>query len=249
MKIKYFSIAVVSVLLCNPVFSQNTEDPVSGKESKIKLKVTADIVSTYIWRGTVASLNPNIQPTLAIVAGGFEAGVWGSTDFSGSYKEFDPYITYTSRYFKLGISDYDWTFNNTSYFNYKSSETNHILEATIGFLGTEKVPLSITVNTMFYGSDKKWDEASEGFSTKQNYSTYVELAYAFGKTGLFLGVTPSNGYYGAGYGKVNGFAVCNLGITSTRTIKITPDFELPLKGTVYVNPQAESVHFVIGLTL
>jgi hypothetical protein len=109
--------------------------------------------------------------------------------------------------------------------------------------------VSIALNTMFYGADKKWDKPSESFSTKQNYSTYIELGYAFGKSGFFMGMTPSNGYYGAGYGKVAGFSVCNLGFASTRTIKITPDFELPLKGIIYVNPQAKSIHFVIGLTL
>jgi hypothetical protein len=64
-----------------------------------------------------------------------------------------------------------------------------------------------------------------------------------------MGVTPANGYYGAGYGKIDGFAVCNLGLSSVRNIKISPDFVLPLKGSIFVNPQAESIHFVIGITL
>ncbi len=102
---------------------------------------------------------------------------------------------------------------------------------------------------MIYGDDKKWDNNTEEFSTKQNYSTYIELGWAFKSCNIFLGVTPSNGYYGAGYGKVNGFAVCNLGLSSVRNIKISPEFIIPLKGTVYINPQAESIDFVLGITL
>ena len=249
MKRNIITLSAGLLILCTPLLSQTGSSSDSGTKSEISFKVTTDVVSSYIWRGTVGSLNPNIQPTLAVVAGGLEAGVWGSTDFMGSYKELDPYVSYTLSSLKIMVTDYDWTFNSHSYFDYKNASTNHIFEGTLSFLGTEKLPLSVTINTMLYGADKKWDKNSESFSTKQNYSTYIELAYAFGKSSVFLGLTPANGYYGAGYGKVDGFAVCNLGLSSTRNIKITPDFELPLKGSVIINPQAESIHFVIGVTL
>ena len=249
MKNKIISLSAVLLVFYSSVFSQESKgnDPVT--ESKIKFKITSDVVSTYIWRGTVANLHPNIQPTIAIVSGGFELGVWGSTDFGASYKEVDPYITYTIKSFKIGIADYNWTFANSNYFDYNKSSTDHIIEASLSFLGTEKIPLSIALNTMIYGADKKWDKSAGGFSTTQNYSTYIEFGWAFKNFNLFLGVTPSNGYYGAGYGKIDGLQVCNLGLTSVRNINITPAFQLPLKGTVYVNPQAESIHFVIGITL
>jgi hypothetical protein len=220
-----------------------------SKGFKPEVKVTTDIVSSYIWRGTVGSMNPNIQPTLAAIAGGFELGVWGSTDLKASYKELDPYLAYTKGSFKVMVTDYDWTFANASYFDYKKSSTDHIIEASLCFLGTDKLPLSIAVNTMIYGADKKWDKTLAAFSSDQNYSTYIELGYTFEKCNVFLGMTPSNGYYGAGYGKVDGFAICNMGVSSVRNLKVSPDFEIPLKGTLIVNPQAESIHFVIGITL
>jgi hypothetical protein len=151
--------------------------------------------------------------------------------------------------FKIGVTDYNWTFVNPSYFDFRNSSTDHILEVSLSFLGTEKIPLSISVNTMVYGADKKWDINTGQFSTAQNYSTYIELGWAFKSCNVLMGVTPFNGYYGAGYGKVDGFAVCNLGVSSLRSIKITPDFNLPMRASLFVNPQAESIHFVIGITL
>jgi hypothetical protein len=218
-------------------------------EKLIDFKVTTDVVSQYIWRGTVASLNPNIQPTFALVAGNIEAGLWGSTDFLASYKELDPYIACTIKSFKISVTDYDWTFGNSSYFNYKNSSTEHIIEVGLNFTGTAKLPLNVSLNTMVFGADKKWDKNTDSFSDKQNFSTYLELSWLFKPCTIFVGMTPNNGYYGAGYGKIDGFAICNLGISSTRNIKITQDFTLPLKGSFYVNPQAESVHMVIGITL
>ena len=245
---KLLSLAAALILSGSFIYGQSTSPTDAGQAGKATIKVTTDIVSSYIWRGTVASLNPNIQPTFAVDAGGLEVGVWGSTDFLASYKEVDPYVTYTISTFKIGITDYDWTFRNPSYFDYKNATTDHIIEGSLSYLGTDKLPLSISLNTMVYGADKKWDKNTGTFSTKQNFSTYVEFGWAFKDLSVFLGVTPGNGYYGAGYGRIDGFAVCNLGVTSTRNIKITNDFSLPLKGTIYINPQAENIHFVIATT-
>ena len=237
-------IALGSLIVINSIKAQDTT------KSKVSFKVTTDLVSSYIWRGTIGSKNPNFQPTLAVVAGDLEIGVWGSSDFMGTYKEVDPYISYTIKsLIKITATDYDWNFidptgKSIPYFDYKNKTTGHIFEGSLAFLGTEKFPLSVSLNTMFYGADKKATDI-----TKQNYSTYVELGYAFKKFSVFAGVTPWNGYYGSGYGVIDGFAVCNLGVSSQRTIKVSKDFELPIKGSVIVNPQAQNIHFVIGITL
>ena len=245
MKTRILTIAIALFMFSHLAFSQSKD---TTKAPKVTFKATTDVVSSYIWRGTVGSPNPNIQPTLAIDAGGLEVGVWGSTDFMGSYKEVDPYVSYTLKAFKVTLTDYDWTFKN-SYFNYKKDATDHIFEGSIAFLGTEKFPLSIALNTMIYGADKKWDMDSSKFTTKQNYSTYIELGYTFKQFSVLLGVTPSDGYYGDGYGKVGGFSVCNIGISSSRNIKFSKDFEMPLKASLFINPQSENIFFVLGITL
>ena len=111
-----------------------TSLPVDARtsESASPFKVTAELVSHYVWRGSMAtgSPTPNFQPTLAFTKGKFEIGVWGSTDFVGSYKEIDPYIFLTSGQFKFVVTDYNWNFDRANYFNYKNSETGHRLEGT-----------------------------------------------------------------------------------------------------------------------
>ncbi len=110
MKTKLLSLSSILLIFCSSVFCQDSTTGIQANNPTISFKVTADLVSTYIWRGTVASKNPNIQPTMAIVAGGLELGIWGSTDFRGTYKEIDPYVAYTIKSFKIGITDYDWNF-------------------------------------------------------------------------------------------------------------------------------------------
>jgi len=253
MKTRILTIGIALFMFSHLAFSQSKD---TTKAPKVTFKATTDVVSSYIWRGTIASPNPNIQPTLAIDAGGLEVGVWGSTDFLGSYKEVDPYISYTLKTFKATFTDYDWNFkspttgNPISYFDYKNKTTGHIFEGSIAFLGTEKFPLSIAINTMIYGNDKKFSKTlGAQDSSKQNYSTYIELGYTFKQFSVLLGVTPSDGYYGDGYGKVGGFSVCNIGISSSRNIKFSKDFEMPLKASLFINPQAENIFFVLGITL
>jgi hypothetical protein len=227
-------------------------------EKQSYFKATADIVSQYVWRGSLATAHPtpNIQPTLAFTSGNFEVGVWGSTDFTGSYKEIDPYIAFTFSKIKLGITDYNWNFDQAGYFNYKNSETGHRLEGTVGFTGTDKLPVGIYWNTMFYGLDKQADD-----STKQAYSTYIEFVYTKGDVNAFLGLTPWESYYN-NYGisafdstaTKKTFSVVNIGASYTKSLKINENISLPVKVTLVINPAAtyslkDYIHLVFGISI
>lgn len=253
MKNKCILLAAFITLACFTNLPSNAQT----SEQASPFKVTADLVSHFVWRGSMAtgSPTPNFQPTLAFTKGNFEIGVWGSTDFVGSYKEIDSYISLIARKFKLAFTDYNWNFGQANYFNYKNSETGHRFEGTIGFTGTEAIPISVTWNTMFYGLDKKSDD-----STKQAYSTYIELGYSSGPASIFLGFTPWAGYYNnygvttfdPGAGKKT-FSIVNIGASITKTLKINETFSLPLKATLVINPSAtysrnDYVHLVFGIT-
>ena len=232
---------------------------VTGQTSETvsPFKVTADLVTSYIFRGSMATAGttPNFQPTLSYTKGKYEIGIWGSTDFAGSYKEFDPFVSLTSGQFKFGITDYNWNFARANYFNYNNSETGHRIEGTVGFTGTKVFPVSITWNTMFYGYDKRLDD-----STRQAYSTYIELGYSKGATSLFFGFTPWSGLYN-NYGVTafdpmagkKTFSIVNVGASFMKSLKITEAFSLPLKTTLIINPSAsysrnDYVHLVFGIT-
>jgi hypothetical protein len=253
MKIK----SLLLILFINSLCFINIQIIAQDSEHVSPFKVTADLVSSYTWRGSMATASPtpNFQPTLAYVKGNFEIGVWGSTDFLGSYKEIDTYVTYTTGHIKFLLTDYDWNFNHSNYFNYRNSETGHMFEGTIGFTGTDAFPVSVTWNTMFYGFDKKSDD-----STKQAFSTYIELGYSRGSASFFFGFTPWPGFYN-NYGITafddgahkKTFSIVSIGASVTKALKITDAFSLPLKATLVINPSAsysrnDFIHLVFGIT-
>ena len=60
------------------------------KSQEITIDAGADIVSTYVWRGLYVG-PASIQPGISLSSGGFTLGVWGSSSFDSSWREFDLY--------------------------------------------------------------------------------------------------------------------------------------------------------------
>jgi len=109
-------------------------------------------------------------------------------------------------------------------------------------------PLKLFGSIFIFGNDKMWgfDEAKDQ-KEETYYSTYFEFSYpiqiAENKFDIFLGLTSNAGAFG------NGLGVINFGFTGYRDLKISSDFELPVKSSIIFNPQASAVHFIFGITL
>jgi hypothetical protein len=258
--------------LPNPGYSQN-EDELANEEASsgsARISLGADFVSRYIWRGKDYGNSPSIQPNFAFSIAGFKIGAWGDYGISeyktkindttmvdmGHYAEMDLFISYTFKWFTLGVTDYFFpnplnpNYEN-KYFNYNNKTTGHAFEASLSFNGTEKVPLQIYVGTFFYGADKDKDSTEVyGAGDKNNFSTYLEASYLFTVKKIDVGLKPFIAgipFGSAIYGDNAG--IVNLGFTASKTIKITKGFSLPLYTSLLTNPQNQSIFFVFGFTL
>ena len=244
-----------------PCFSQNEDvhQNEKGPINPVRFSLGADLVSRYIWRGKDYGNSPAIQPNVSFSFSGLKIGVWGSygvlyRENSGNYAEFDPYISYTWKWFTAGITDYffpnGFTPNdNNRYFNYDSKSTGHTFEACLTFTGPEKFPLQVYAGMMFYGADKGKDSTGVYcLGTKNNYSTYFEVSFPFTVRGI--GIKPFAGGipFGSGwYGPYGG--VVNAGLTVSKSIRISKEYELPVFTSIISNPQTQSVFLVFGVSL
>jgi hypothetical protein len=217
-----------------------------------------DIMSRYVWRGTDFGNSPSIQPSLEFSHNNFTVGTWGAyaINSDANYQELDLYISYTiADMLTIGVTDYFFpgidgeTMMWNNYFDYDNDLTGHVLEANLGF-ACKKIPLTLSVNTAFYGDDKKEEiinEETGEVETSANFSTYIELGY--GGTlkevdwNVFLGITPAEGLYG------DDFGIVNMGLGLAKEIKITDSFSLPISSQLIFNPQAENAFFVFGISL
>lgn len=228
----------------------------SVAQVETSLNPGVDFMSRYIWRGlNLGGSSPSIQPSLEFTAGNFTLGSWGafSTGNGMTLQETDLYLSYTFKeVVSLTITDYFFqndSVANNHYFEFDENKTGHLLEASASFNGTEKIPFTLLAALNFWGADAL---KADG---KKQYSTYFELGYN-GKCkdvdyNVFMGFTPNNpdeekgetGFYGPDAG------IINLGIKASKSLKITDTFSLPVSASFMVNPLAENVFLVVGISL
>jgi len=188
--------------------------------------VAADVVSSYVWRGAYQS-GIAVQPTLDFTAGGFSIGAWASTALSeigGSLmQEADLYAKYAFGFgLSVGVTDYYYTGNK--FFDYAKGGA-HSLELNLGYATGA---LSLSANTLL----------------NVDSDLYFEAGYAFDKVSVFVGA--GNKAFNLTDGK---FSLVNIGASTTKEIKITDSFSIPLKASVILNPKSEQFFFVAGITL
>ena len=215
------------------------------EEKQFEIAPSADLVSSYVWRG-VYQTGASVQPSINLSYAGFSLTAWGSTDFSSlsdpdKGKEFDLTIGYGIGGFSIGVTDYWWAGEGHRYGDYSNS---HFFEGTAGYNFGESFPLGITWSTMFAGGAKKADG-------DRQFSTYVEAAYDFSVLGVdvtpSIGVSPWTGMYHR-EGK-DGFALCTIALKASKEIKITDSFSLPVFAQAIVAPNQDNVFLVFGLSI
>jgi hypothetical protein len=212
------------------------------EEGGVDFSVGADLVSSYVWRGSIGA-GASIQPSAGLNIGGFSISAWGSVDIASmGSKEVDFTLGYSIAGVSLSVTDYWWEGEGIyKYFNYKNETTDHLWEASAAYtLPTVSFPLTLSWNTFFAGNDKD----SEG---KAAYSSYVEasLPFSIKNVGLeaAIGLTPYEGYYAPNA------SVVNVSLKASKEIKISDSFSLPVFGQIVVNPRSEDIFFVFGLSL
>ena len=166
------------------------------------------------------------------------AYVMGGYAINGKYSEVDLGLSYTYKWFTIGINDYYYpttTVPQDQYFNMKKDATGHWLEAVIT-IAPEKIPAYLTVSNFFYGADKNLDG-------KQAYSTYAELGghYDFlndHRIALAVGAAFNKSCYN---GYDHNFSVCNIELKYTYNVALK-NFTLPLSVAYILNPVYEKSH-------
>ncbi len=199
---------------------------------KAQFSVGTDLVSRYVFRGVDFGNGAAFQPTVEYAAGNFSIGAWGSFGLTaGSFTEADLYASYGFDFgLSLGLTDYYYPGSKWGEFGDKIS--SHALELNLGY---ETGGLSLAGNYMLNNSIEEAG-AEDGIM-------YFEAGYAFDNVDVFVGG-------GDGWHSSNGdFQVVNIGIGTSKEIKFSDTFSLPLFGQVIMNPNTEQLHIVVGISL
>ena len=221
------STIILVLALSQPIVTTSTN--AQEEDSSSPFSLGADIVSNYVWRGTKFGSGPNIQPYVEFGVAGLTVGSWGSFAFNTtSVVENDFYLSYGFEFgLSLGVTDY---YYQGPLFDYSDSTGSHAIELNGSY---EIGGLSLSANYIL-------NEA--GGAGTAGGDMYFEAMYSFDNFDIFVGA-------GDGWHTTTGnFEVVNVGISTSKEIKITDKFSLPVFGSVIVNPQAEIAYVVIGFS-
>ena len=189
-------------------------------------KTGADIVSSYVWRGSDIGNSPAIQPALSYTfpGTGVILGGWGSYAIDNNsatrYKEVDLYVTLPVGPFSATVTDYNIVTDTSRAFDFSTTGPN-TLEASVGY---EKDNLSLLAAINIGGVDynhAKYLEAGYKFYNKDGYT-----AKAVAGAGNEVEYAPTKG---------NGFNLVNLGITVSKD---------RFSGSFVYNPDTEKSNLV-----
>jgi len=208
-----------------------------GMETKAQEWSTGvDIYSSYIWRGSKFGTGPAIQPSVEFSKGGLAIGAWGSVSTGGWDGAFE--------------TDDE---GNTTFVGSEAFEMDLYASYSFGF------GLTLSLTDYYFGG-KYFEGASHYFEPSAslelgNFSllgaymigdgvkdAYAQLGYTIGDVNLFAGA--GNGQYTED-GK---FMVCNVGIGTSKEIKITDSFSIPVSGSVSLNPSTQGFFVAVGVS-
>ena len=188
----------------------------------------ADVVSSYVWRGTQFGSGAHIQPYMTLGSGNLEAGVWGSfpTTANGGGNELDAYLSYDFGPFALTLTNYTFpgdggTYGNSEYGFFKGDYTE------------------ISGSTSIMGVD-----LLAGYFTDVE-ALYIELGFAAGPVDIAIGYGDDQGdaWYADG-----GAGIVNMSFSGSKEIQISDSYSLPVFGSFILNPDAEAAFLVFGIS-
>ena len=187
----------------------------------------ADLVSSYVWRGTQFGSGAHIQPYMDLGSGNLTGGVWGSfpTSAKGGGNELDLWVSYDFGLLALTVTNY--TFPNEGGV-YADGE---------GLFNGDYTELAASTSIM--GVD-----LSAGYFTEVE-ALYVELGFSTGAVDIALGYgdDQADGFYAGG-----GSGLVNMSFSGSKDIQISDNYALPVFGSFILNPQAETAFLVFGIS-
>ena len=187
----------------------------------------ADLVSSYVWRGTQFGSGSHIQPYMDLESGNLSGGIWGSfpTSAKGGGNELDLWMSYDFGPLALTIT------------NYTFPGEGGVYSKGEGLFNGDYTELS--ASTSIGGVD-----LSAGYFTEVE-ALYIELGTSIGAVDVALGYgdDSADAFYADGES-----GLINMSFSGSKDIQITDNYSLPVFGSFIVNPKAETAFLVFGIS-
>ena len=218
-----------------------------------------NVANNHLWRGIEVTDGFVFTTSLAVHDKGnhVRAGIWGGTNTSGSYKEFNYFAEFAYAGFKLAFWDTmnfspanAADYNVNEFFNYSAHSTGRFLDCILSYDFNKRIPLTLAWSTIIFGRDRYATDPAN------RYSTFVYGEYTVAKNDKWsvdLGVGGTfvlnhrDGDSSTFYSDRPGIIHAQLKVT--HNLHITQAYTLPVHLTAVWNPRMDCAYLQVGATL
>ncbi|MDO4497833.1 MAG: hypothetical protein Q4B58_08430 [Bacteroidales bacterium] len=216
-----------------------------------------EVANNHLWRGIEVSDGLVMCTDLAIhdQKEHFKFGLWGGTNTSGNYKEFNFFGEVEYGAFKLALWDtYNFSpgadYNNKEFFNYSARTTGRFLDCNLTWDAAQNLqnfPLTLQWSTIIFGRDRWQDNSANRYSTfvYAEYPLYRTDVWSFhaGIGGTFT-LASKKGDSSTFYSDKAG--IIHIQMSARYNLKVTSRYTLPVFATAVFNPVMDRAYFQIG---
>lgn len=216
-----------------------------------------EIANNHLWRGIEVSDGLVMCADLAIhdKADHFKVGLWGGTNTSGDYKEFNFFGEIKAGGWKLALWDtYNFSpgadYNNREFFNYSARKTGRFLDCILSYSFSEaapRFPLTVSWSTILFGRDRWSDNSANRYScyVSAEYPVFRDNDWSFdASVGGTFTLASKNGDTSTFYSDKAG--IIHLQLRAERRIQIIKNYTLPVFASAVFNPVMDRAFFQIG---
>lgn len=225
-----------------------------GQTARMHLNGT--LQNMHLWRGQQVADGGVLAADLnvGLLDDKLKVGLWGGTDFTGDYKEFDYYVSYSVAGFTVAVWD---IFNyspalpfSKDIFNYNKHSTGHFLDLSVAYDFDTKfeVPLRLYWATIFAGRDL--NQAS-----RNRYSTYVNAEYSLFRDEHWIVDVGLGGTFAFNRDGADGGAnfygydgIDQISLRTTYKLKLGR-FDMPVFAHAMWNPDQRAGYLQVGVNL
>ena len=182
-------------------------------------------------------------------------GLWGGTNTSGDYKEFNFFGEIKAGGWKLALWDtYNFSpgadYNNREFFNYSARKTGRFLDCILSYSFSEaapRFPLTVSWSTILFGRDRWSDNSANRYScyVSAEYPVFRDNDWSFdASVGGTFTLASKNGDTSTFYSDKAG--IIHLQLRAEHRIQITKNYTLPVFASAVFNPVMDRAFFQIG---